>query len=599
MKFAHCPVPSSEKWSRTRRRVSILNILGIVKPDVLFLVLCLPLIFIGLNTTRDLEWPYDLDHYRDIAQTQTILDGGYGSDPYYLNEYIWYNPGSHFVIGVLSLLFNMGIPETIVRVGPFLNLLPLIAFCIMMRIIFGWPTALISTMAYLLIPNNCYPVWCSSLYSPWFYPSTFSQAFFYITVTLFYIALKKSLKTRYYVIVGFLLGVTFLFHTAPAFIGFGLITICFLGKMGVKLKNRQLIIDESKSLLRKFLCLVIPALIISMIFIYFIIWHYQLKILNPLPCSWLWDQLTFEKLPSLLQKEFLHLFSLIAAFGLVHLISSKKDIAARNILLSWLVFCLACAGCSILKSNLESLNSLPSIIPAHHFFFYLKTLSYVFFGFGAVCIGQILRKLLKNNRLLMKKIKPHLLNIPFQSKTKLVVYVIITALLTLYILYVYPGNKNLYETRNACLSRMSQTHLIDLYYWVRQNTRKDDVFLCSNKFGMKAVVPAGRKVVATHICFSNPFVDYKKRNGDREKMMENLKSGGILSFFRLCVKYKVKYVIAETPVFTKANKYFMKHLKKVFQSGNVVVARINFDQRLRLSKRTSGEPQKDGENNDN
>ena len=599
MKFTHCSVPGWKNRTQVRREISILNILRIVKPDVLFLVLCLPLIFIGLNTTRDLEWPYDLDHYRDIAQTQIILDGGYGSDPYYLNEYIWYNPGSHFVIGILSRLFNMGIPETIVKVGSFLNLLPLIAFYVMLRIMVGWSTALVSTMAYLFINNNWDPVCFYSLYSPWFYPANFSQALFYITVTLFYIVMRKNLKARYYAIVGTLLGVTFLFHTAPAFIGAGIITLSFFWKMGVKLRNRQLTICEGKNLLKKFICLIIPALIISIIFIYFIIWYYQLKVVNPLPCSWLWDQLTLAKLPSLLQKEFLHLFSLIAAFGLVHLLSSKKDIAARNILLSWLVFCLACAGCSILKSNLESLNSLPSIIPAHHFFFYLKTLSYLFFGFGAVCIGQILWKLLKNNRLLIKKINPHLLNIPFQSKTKLVVYVIITALLTVYILYVYPGNKSLYESRKACLSRMSKTHLIDLYYWVRQNTRKDDVFLCSDKFSMKAVAPAGRKVVATHICFSNPFVDYKERNGDRKRMMENLKSGGILSFFRLCVKYKVKYVIAETSVFTKANKYFMKYLKKVFQSGNVVIARIDFDQRLRLSKRTSGEPQKDGENNDN
>lgn len=578
MKVSHWSSPAVERLLQTRGlKSNLLNIIiRKVKPDVIFGILCLSLLFVGLNTTMDLEWPYDLDHFRDIAQTQTILDGGYGSDPYYLNEYAWYNPGCHFIIGGVSLLLNIGVPEAVARMGVILNLLPLIAFYIMLRIMFDWQTALISTAAYLFMHNNSYPVWVSSLYSPWFFPGVFSQIFFYIAITLFYRLIKENREAKNYTIVGILLGAAFLFHTAPALIGGGVITLSLLWEIGVKLKNRDLTIYESKSLLKKFLYLVIPALIISMIFIYFIIWHYRLKIVNPMPCCWQWDQLTIEKLPSLLAKEFLHIFSLIAVFGLVHLVTRKKDFAVKNILISWLAVCLGCLGYSLLKSNIKALTLLPSIVPAFHFFFYLKALSYVLFGYGVISIAQISWKALKNNGGLIKKLKLPSLNNRFQAKAKYVVYMLIIALLSAYIFYVYPQDKNLVKSRNISLSRMSKTHLVNAYYWIRQHTGGNDVFLCSNHFSMRVVAPAARKVVATHVFFSNPYVDFRERNRDRNRMIENLKTGSILSFVRLCKKYKIGYVIERASLSRTFHKSFGKYLKEVFKSGDVVIARIYF-----------------------
>ncbi|MFC2145928.1 hypothetical protein ACFLRT_01050 [Acidobacteriota bacterium] len=563
------------KEEEKNRKSILLNIIKKVKPDVIFLILCLPLIFIGVNNSWDVEWPDDLDHSRDIAQTQTILDGYYGSDPYYLNEYIWYNPGYHFVIAGLSLLLNIGVPATVIKMGPFLNLFPLIAFYVMVRIMFDWETALVSTMAYLFLTNTSYPLWVSSLYSPWSYPSTFSQAFFYITIGLFYRALKKDKKTKSYIIIGILLGVTFLFHASPAMIALGVITLCLLWEIVVKLKSHELTIHKSKILLKKFLCIVIPTLILSMIFLYFMVWHYRLKIVNPLPGSWQWPQLTLESLPVLLQKELLQILTLIAAFGLIHWVMVKKDIAAKKILLSWLLVCVVWAGYSVLKSNITMLTLLPSV-PIHHFYFYLKALAYIFFGFGIVSIFRLSWKVLKNNRVFIIKFNRHLLNQRFQWKAELIFCIIAVVILSVYIVFAYPLHKDVVETRIFPSSRIAQNYLIDAYNWIRQNTGNDDVFLCNNQFSMKVVAPAARKVVVTHGQFSNPFVDFDERNEDRNRMIEDMKSGDLLSFHRLCQKYKTKYVIGRVALLLKTHRYIRKYLKQVLGSGNVMIARIKF-----------------------
>ena len=45
-----------------------------------------------MATVGGLTWPYDGDHFRDIAQAQTALDGHPLADPFYLGEWVWYNP---------------------------------------------------------------------------------------------------------------------------------------------------------------------------------------------------------------------------------------------------------------------------------------------------------------------------------------------------------------------------------------------------------------------------------------------------------------------------------------------------------------------------
>ena len=110
------------------------------------LILGLALLYSGKQIIKDLEWPYDLDSYRDMAQVQTILDGDYGKDPYYLNEHVWYTPGCHFIIGGICLLMDKPVPVVIGKIGAYLNLLVPLVFYLMLRLIWGRGTALLGTL---------------------------------------------------------------------------------------------------------------------------------------------------------------------------------------------------------------------------------------------------------------------------------------------------------------------------------------------------------------------------------------------------------------------------------------------------------------------
>ncbi len=555
------------KW---RNPASFLN--EKIKLDFVFIVICLSLLNIGYNSVKDLTWPYDLDQFRDIAQTQTILDGGYGHDPYYLNEHTWYNPGLHFLFAAVSILFKTPVPQVIARCGPFFSIFAPLAFYYMIKSMFGpWP-ALIGSAAYLFITNP-YPTWATSLYSPFMFPIIISQALFYLMIAFFYKTIKKEPQVKNYITLGILLSLTFLVNTSSAFIAGCMIAFFLLGKMYPELKNSPLTNKTIAPSLKKFLCFAIPAALISMIFLCFVVFHYRLEIVNPMPTNWEWDQLTFKGLPRLLKTELFYLPNIIAVFGFVHLVVKKRDREARKIILYWLGITLAYLAYYLFTLQLKDTTIvLHLIVPAYHFFFYLKALSYVLFGYGAVILAGMLGKVLEKRFTFVGKWRQ--LTSGKYLKLRPVFYLLLAGIGAAYVLTVYPHSEWLLRSKEAAFQKMTNTPVIKSYYWIRENTKGDDVFLCSDRFSMRAVGPAARKVVATHPYFSNPYVDYDERNRDRVKMFKCLKSGQTADFFQLCKKYKVKYVMESTTVLRKTHPAFKKYLNRVFVNGDVVIKKL-------------------------
>ncbi|HLP61248.1 MAG TPA: hypothetical protein VK186_20565 [Candidatus Deferrimicrobium sp.] len=540
-----------------------------MKLDFVFVIICISLLYVGYNAVKSLTWPYDLDQFRDIAQTQTILDDGYGRDPYYLNENTWYNPGLHFIFAAVSLLFNIPVPQVIAQSGPFFIIFAPLAFYYMLKTMFGpWP-ALIGSAAYLFIPNP-YPTWATSLYSPFIFPIIISQAFFYLLIAIFYKTIKKEPSIKQYIFLGILLSFTFLVNTSSAFIGGCMIAFFFLGKMKPGLKNSSRSNYTLTPSLKRFLCFAIPAILISMVFLCFVVFHYRMAIINPMPTNWGWEQLALKGLPQLLKTELFHLPNLIALFGFIHLVIKKQDEEARRIILYWLGIVLAYLAYYLFSILFKNIITLQLIVPVHHFFFYLKALSYVLFGYGAVILMGMLEKKAATHftfvgkwrqRLTVKYLKP-------------VFYILLAAISVLYIFTLYNRNEYLSASKEASLQRMTDNPAIQSYKWIRKNTKGNDVFLCSNRFSMRVVGPAARKVVATHPYFSNPYVDYETRNIDREKMFEYLETGKFVDFSQLCKKYNVKYVMGSTVVFRKTHPSLQKYLKRVFICGDVVIKKL-------------------------
>lgn len=570
-----------ERFLDGYRLVKILKIFQKIKPEVVFILILFSLVIVGHRFTRELQWPYDLDQYREIAQTQVILDGHYGSDPYYLNEYTWYNPGVHFLLSGISLFFHIEVPKTVVLAGPFFNLLVIIAFYFMLRRLLGVPIALVSTIAYLFFNNGSYPIWVSSLYSPWIFPALFSQAFFFLVITYFHRVVNAKRVTFQYYIIGTLLGISFLFHSSPALMGSGVILFSLFFKTTSPGKEAKPLRTDLKNLATHIIQMALPAFLISLIFLYPIIWHYHLKVLNPLPGSWKWKPLLPGNLLNLIKDELFQVSTLLVIFGLILLVKKgkdSKDLSVKRILFSWLTLSLAGLAYSITKSTITGLNFLPSFFPAHHFFLYLKAFTYILFGIGVVSFGQFTWKWLAKQPLLTKKFPFLFSAIPSRRSFQWVTVCLVTLLTSLYIFTIYPGYKHFSQSQVVSQARYTEINLVNAYHWIRKKTQYQDVFLCSNYFSMKVVGPAGRKVIATHPCFSNTFVDLDKRNTARDKLFTALKNGNAIDFKRLCTEYHVKFIIANDSFFKKDIHPSLYHnIKGVFRNGYTIIARVEND----------------------
>ena len=158
--------------------------------DLLALVLILAALAVALLKTADVTSPPDTwDHFRDIAQAQTVRDGALLSDQYYRGEWAWYNPLLAWVLALGSALTNTPSLELFhVKSGPWLNLLGPVAFYLMSVQMVGRTAAFVALALHLFFTIGDGRGWAYATYSPWLYSNEFAQGLFYTSA----LALMKS-----------------------------------------------------------------------------------------------------------------------------------------------------------------------------------------------------------------------------------------------------------------------------------------------------------------------------------------------------------------------------------------------------------------------
>jgi hypothetical protein len=208
----------NETRARKHRRGAVPARLGLQLWDLAVLLACLVAFWHGWRATRDLAWPPDFDLYRDISIAQTMLDGGGMADPAYPGERLWYNPLVPGVVAGISWLSGWPAPVVYARVGPYLNLLAPLCFYLMVAYLFkDRLIALTSTLAFLFVTCQYPASRACATYSPWLFTANFTQAGFFLTLALYERGLRDG-RRRGFLLVGLMLGLTFLGHTAPALI---------------------------------------------------------------------------------------------------------------------------------------------------------------------------------------------------------------------------------------------------------------------------------------------------------------------------------------------------------------------------------------------
>jgi hypothetical protein len=534
--------------------------------DLAFAALCVLALIKGIQTTGDLQWPYDLDQFRELGMAQSVLDHRYGTDHVYAGQTIWYNPLTSTLIATLSRTIGIPVSLVVTRAGAYLNLLAPIGFYILAAYLFDRWIALGASAAFLFGPIGDAPSWAAASYSPWLLSQNFAQGFFYFTLVSYAHALEST-RWRWYLISGMLLGVTFLGHTAPAVL-LGVIMLVASMKSVITQNRHGVASILGVRELQGLLIILSVAFIVSLPFTFSILFHYHLRILNPVPSNWIYAPLAVDKFPRFALSYF-SWFSAFAVFGLVGMIVLRPYRNRKALLLTWLVVCCVALGLNEIQ-QLLSTNLHLMFVPAHHFLFYLKAIEDVFFAVGLVLVcrfvaGPVLTKLFDKTDVWSKGVY------------RWIERVLIGAGVVSFLVLVSPVYLNRFDfttARDQAIGFQQRKAYIDAYQWILSNTKPDDVFLSlTGDLDLSIVGPADRKVAV--VCqpeFSNPYVSWKSRADAAAKVVDKLADGAPDALNALIVNH-LSYII--TAPIDKFDHQSFPFLSKQFSEDDVIIYRVH------------------------
>jgi hypothetical protein len=364
--------------------------------------------------------------------------------------------------------------------------------------------------------------------------------------------------------VGILLGITFLGHTAPAVI-LGII-IC-VGLMMNPVTRSELQVWSSLLLkMRPLLLIVTVGFMVSLPFTLSILFHYHLRILNPVPGNWIYAPLAIDKLSDFL-RGYLSWFSAIAVLGFVVLIGARTARPGRIALLTWLVIC-----CTALAVNEAQQITTPQLhlmfVPAHHFLFYLRAVQDILFGVGLVWGCRFLARGLAS--LLRKEAdqRDH-----FRRKVEAGLVALAVVVFLLLVCPKYRTRFDFTNARSQAVSFAERKAYLDAYHWILSNTKPVDIFLSLNgDLDLSVVGPADRKVVVTSQPeFSNPYVDWKSRFNIASQIVDKLTSAPSDALAALTAN-GVNYII--TAPIDQFDRDPFSFLSKEFAEDDVVIYKV-------------------------
>jgi uncharacterized membrane protein YfcA len=314
---------------------------------------------------------------------------------------------------------------------------------------------------------------------------------------------------------------------------------------------------------------IVPFLIFSFPFLYFVLIKYQLHFVNRtiLQCA-----------PGIFSRkntlELLRLnitFSLlIAVVGFVWFYKKYDNLLIRKIILNWFyITVLMYLYEAVLPTANRILHiTLPDTIPALHYFFYLKGVQSVFFGFGFIFLitpviqwveGFIKKKYVSKFSVIL-------------SSNLLILFILIYA----FIYYPFYSKRLDFEVpRQQALLKEKEADKIEVYNFISKNLPLENVLLCKHDQSLFPVMATGIKMVSVEVYFSNPYISYDKRESDRNDMISYLITSRPASAEKLFSEYKVSYVLLPNKDFEnyKAPAFLTSHV--IFKNNSFTLLSLN------------------------
>jgi hypothetical protein len=176
---------------------------------------------------------------------------------------------------------------------------------------------------------------------------------------------------------------------------------------------------------------------------------------------------------------------------------------------------------------------LPGTVPSFHYFYYIKALQSVFFGFGFVFLISPVLKWIEQ-----------FINRKSKSGNYASLLFILSVLLCAIVYFpFYQKRYDFVFFREQNIIKEKDKDGIETYNYILQNIPEDKVILSEEKTSIFPVMPTGRKMVSIGITFSNPYLDFNSRESDRNNMISFLRKGQPLYARNLFNEYHVSFVL--------------------------------------------------------
>jgi hypothetical protein len=397
----------------------------------------------------------------------------------------------------------------------------------------------------LFLASGNIPGFDAATYSPWLYPVCFNQFLFYLNIILCYKAFSSQ-KYFWFAVLGVSIGINFLGHTAPA-----LIMILIMATIQSQ-QIFQSLMEKKYDLLRKYLLQGVATfvffVIASLPLLYYIVGKYHLQFKNRFPFEYVDTIFSTHNFKDMIKAN-LSVPFIISIIGFVWFYRNFRQPLLRKIILDWLFISIIMYIYSTIVASADRNYNihLPGTVPSFHYFYYAKALQSVFFGFGFVFLIQLIYGWIEN----------YFARKTMSTDTGNYTNMVLLLAVLLYAAINLPSYLNRYDFvyfREQILIKEKEKDRIDAYHFILQNIPSDKVILCEGGDpSIFPVMPTGRKMVSIGISYSNPYVDFNKRETDRNNMISFLETGQPLSAKGLFDEYHVSFVLLSNSEIEKYN----------------------------------------------
>jgi hypothetical protein len=485
--------------------------------DWLFALAWVAALLPAITYLRGLQWPCDVDGFRDIAMAQGIADGRWFGDPLYRGEAVWYTPLVPAAIALTSVVATVPIPRAYVLTGLWLNGLVPFAFFLCARRLIGSTPALAASVLYLFLPARP-EMWAAGTYSPWAFPAITAQLPFFLGVFAWAHSLDRPTTARL-LLAGMLLALTALAHGAPAVVLAGIVALTSISSalrridgIDTTARTKGVAMTAGTSIL-----LVLP-------FLWPLAVRYGFHVRNRAPATWTEDAAKPEVLLATgLSPAAVPGWAVV--FAGAWWIRRHASGAARLLSLAWPLAILAGYTLAILS---RTYPAVPALVPPHHYVDLMRSFGAILAGCGVVAAVEVVTNWCHRMRL---SIAPDALALP--------AIVVIAGLL--YPQYLHRDAFKRAQSFSRGYEGMPER---EVYRWIRANTDPGAVFVASDDDGLRIVGPAGRAVITVDHFFSNPYVEHSERANARDRMVEALIKGDAPHFEKDRRAFNVTHVLA-------------------------------------------------------